>query len=71
MIRAMLKAVVELVHIRALAAKALRAGPVRSDGKRWTYERIAQELGLGDRNPKQRGANIVRGSRTRDREFDD
>ncbi len=71
LIRAMLKAVVELTHIRSLAAKGLRARPVPRGGKRWTYERIAVELGLDGRYPRQRGANVVAGSRSRDPELDD
>ena len=71
LIRAMLKAVMELTHIRALAAKALRAKPVPQGGKRWTYERIAGELGLDGRYPRQRGAGVVNGSRTRDPELDE
>ena len=68
LIRAMLKAVVELTHIRAVSARALRARPVPAGEKRWTYERIARDLGIGDRNPKQRGAGVVNGSRS---ELDD
>lgn len=66
MIRAMLKAVVELTHIRAVAARRLHSRPPRPGEARWTYERIATDLGLGGGNPKQRGANIARGSRSRD-----
>lgn len=67
----MLRAVMELTHIRAVAARRLRARPVPRGGKRWTYERIALDLGIGGRNPRQRGAGVVSGSRTRDPEIDD
>jgi len=67
----MLKAVVELTRIRAVAAKSLNTRPVPAGGRKWTYERIAQDLGLGGRNVRQRGANVVKGSRTQDPELED
>ena len=71
LIRAMLKAVVELTRIRSVAAKSLNARPVPAGGRKWTYERIAQDLGLGGRNARQRGAGVINGSRTQDPELED